>query len=123
MSYIYSVSRVSPIQLNLSMKMNTDFESQFISGNNFSLFVYFLLQHIRTYALSFLTHMLGDIKNLKCVFFVFFLLILYMDYSIQRRYKIHYLRHYPILSRKYLSFEKEILEITLNFYSTTLTRI
>ena len=37
MSYIYNVSRVNPIQLNLSMKMNTDFESQFISVNNFRL--------------------------------------------------------------------------------------
>ena len=37
MSYIYNVSRVNPIQLNLSMNMNTDFESQFISVNNFRL--------------------------------------------------------------------------------------
>ena len=122
MSYIYSVSRVSPIQLNLSMKMNTDFESQFISVNNFSLFVYLLLQHIRTYALSFLTHMLGDMKNIKCVFFLF-INIIYGLFNTTRRYKIHCIRHYPILSRTYLSFEKDILEITLNFYSTTLTRI
>jgi hypothetical protein len=37
MSYIYNVSRVNPIQLHLSMNMNTDFESQFISVNNFRL--------------------------------------------------------------------------------------
>jgi hypothetical protein len=32
-----SVSRVSAILLNLSMKMNTDFESHFISVTNFRL--------------------------------------------------------------------------------------
>jgi hypothetical protein len=38
--------------------------------------------------------MLGDMKILKC--FHFCLSISYMDNSIQRRYKIDYLRHYSI---------------------------
>ena len=96
MSYIYSVSRVSPIQLNVSMKMNTDFESQFISVNNFSLFVYFLLQHIRTYALSFLTRMLGDMKNLKCVLFLFINIIYGLFNTTEIQNTLHKTLSYPI---------------------------
>ena len=40
-----------------------------------------------------------------------------MDYSIQRRYNISYFRHSYV--QKIFEFEKEMLEITLNFYSTT----
>ena len=101
--------------------MNTDFESQFISVNNFRL-VCLLPIAAYTYICTFVFDpRVGRYEKAKKKYFC--LLILYMDYSIQRRYKLYYLRHYPILSRKYLSFEKEILEITLNFYSTTLTRI
>ena len=46
------------------------------------------------HVLSFLTHLLGDMNILKC--FYFCLSILYMDYSIQRRYTINYFRHYSI---------------------------
>ena len=81
-----SISHVIIIQLRLINKCNTDYERYFISVANFKTVC---LHPIVAYAyvLSFLTHVLGDMKNLKC----FFLLLLYMHYSINWIILIKYL--------------------------------
>ena len=61
--YRNSVSHVSTIQLRLINKCNTDFESYFISVANFkTVCLHPIVTY--TYVLSFLTHVLGDMKNL-----------------------------------------------------------
>jgi hypothetical protein len=65
--YRSSVSRFSTIQLRLINRFNTDFKSYFMSVTNFRIAC--LLPIVAyTYILSFLTHVLGDMKNLKCFF-------------------------------------------------------
>jgi hypothetical protein len=50
------------------MKMSADFESHFISVTNLR---FVCLLPIVCYVLSFLTHVLGDMKILKCFLFLF----------------------------------------------------
>ena len=64
--YRNSVSRFSTIQLRLINKFNTDFESYFMSVSNVTCL-------FTSYIVSFLTHVLGGMKNLKCFFFINFI--------------------------------------------------
>jgi hypothetical protein len=74
--------------------MKTNFESHFISVTNFRL-VCLLPIVAYTYICTFVCDpRVRRYEHSKNVLFC--LSILYMDYSIQQRYKIYYLKHYSI---------------------------
>ena len=68
--YIYSVSNFSTIQLIFINEYYLDFESYFICVTNFKL-VCLLPIVAYTYVPLFLTHMLVDMKKLKCFLLIF----------------------------------------------------